>query len=166
MASLVYRRLTPAEPSHVAEFQRVFRGTPSFVYPTAGRTPADAEVEAMMRTLPTGRDPEDAFIHSISTQGEVCGCSFVVRACPNPETAYLVLLMFMESAQGKALGTQALRHIQAEAKSWGCSSLNAVVDSKNERALRFWLREGFVERFRRDAAGFLGQAVGIFKNGL
>ena len=166
MTSLVYRRLTPAEPSHVAEFQRVFRGTPSFVYPTAGRTPTDAEAEAVMRTLPTGREPDDVFIHAISTQGELCGCSFVVRAYPNPETAYLVLLMFMESAQGKSFGTQALRDIRAEAKSWGCSSLDAVVDSKNERALRFWLREGFVERYRRDAAGFIGQAVAISKNGI
>lgn len=55
MAPLIYRRLTPEEPSHVSEFQRVFRGTRSFVYATEGRTPTDAEVEAMMRTLPNGR---------------------------------------------------------------------------------------------------------------
>ena len=119
-----------------------------------------------MRYLPTGREPEDVFIYSISTQDELCGCSFVVRAYPNPETAYLVLLMFMESAQGKSLATQALRHIEAEARAWGCSSLNAVVDSKNERALRFWSREGFVERYRRDAPGFMGECVAIAKNGL
>jgi len=82
------------------------------------------------------------------------------------ELAYLALLLMMESAQSRALGTRALRQIEGEARSWGCSSLLAAVDSRNERALKFWLREGFVEQFRREAQGFMGYAVGIEKHGL
>jgi diamine N-acetyltransferase len=163
---LTYRRLNPSEPGHVADFQQVFRGTPSYTFATAGRAPADAEVNAMMHTMPRGHGAEDIFIYAISTDNGLCGCSFTVRGYPEPGVAYVVLLMFVESAQGKSLGPQALRHVEAEAKSWGCSSLAAVVDSRNERALKFWLREGFVEQYRKEAHGFMGQAVAIEKNGL
>jgi hypothetical protein len=29
-----------------------------------------------------------------------------------------------------------------------------------------WLREGFVEQYRKEAQGFMGQAIAIAKNGL
>jgi len=166
MKVLTYRRLNPSEPSDVADFQRVFGGTPSYTFATAGRTPTDSEVHAMMHTMPSGYRAEDIFIYALSVESELCGCSFTVRGYPKPDAAYLVLLMIVKSAQGKSLGMHALRHIEAEAKSWGCSSLAAVVDSHNERALRFWLREGFVERSRTEAHGFMGHAVAIEKHGL
>jgi hypothetical protein len=55
---------------------------------------------------------------------------------------------------------------EAEARSWGCSSLAAVVESLNERALKIRLREGFIEQYRKDAHGFMWQAVAIEKHGL
>ena len=166
MKTLTCRRLSPSEPSDVADFQQVFRGTPSYTFATAGKLPTDAEVDAMMHTMPSGHKAEDIFIYAISTNDQLCGCSFTVRGYPKPDVAYVVLLMLVESAQGKALGVHALRHIEGEARSWGCSSLAAVVDSQNGRALKFWLREGFVEQYRNDAHGFMGQAVAIEKNGL
>ena len=166
MHSLTYRRLNTALPGDTADFQRVFRGTPSFVFPTGGRAPTDAEVLAMMNTVPNGRDSEDVFIYTISMESKLCGCSVTVRGYPKPDAAYLALLMIVESAQGNSLGSRVLKHIEVEAKSWGCSSLSGVVDSMNERALKFWLREGFVEKFRKVAHGFMGQAVGIEKAGL
>jgi GNAT superfamily N-acetyltransferase len=164
MGALTYRRLDPSLPGDVESFLTVFRGTPSFVFPTGGRAPTEAEVFAMMSKVPSGRTSEEVFIQAISAEGALCGCSVTVRAYPNPQAAYLALLLIVESAQGKSLGSRVLRHIEGEAKSWGCSSLLAAVDSRNERALKFWLREGFVEQFRRDAQGFMGQAVGIEKN--
>jgi GNAT superfamily N-acetyltransferase len=166
MSELTYRRLNPSLPSDAASFLAVFRGTPSFVFPTEGRAPTKEEVFAMMSKVPSGRTSEEVFIHAISADGVLSGCSVTVRAYPNPQAAYLALLLVVESAQGKALGPRVLRHIESEAKSWGCSSLLAAVDSRNERALKFWLREGFVEQFRRDAQGFMGHAVGIEKRGL
>jgi len=167
MHTLTYRRLNPALSSDVAVFQQIYRGTPSFVFPTGGRAPTDAEIVALMNTVPNGRDSEDVFIYAIfSAEAELCGCSVTVRGYPKPDIAYLALLMIVESAQGNSLGPRVLEHIEVEAKSWGCFSLSAVVDSLNERALKFWLREGFVEQFRKVAHGFMGQAVGIRKPGL
>jgi GNAT superfamily N-acetyltransferase len=166
LSALTYRRLNPSLPADVASFLEVFRGTPSFVFPTGGRAPTEAEVFAMMSKVPSGRTSAEVFIHAISAQGVLCGCSVAVRGYPSPQAAYLALLLLVESAQGKSLGPRALRHIESEARSWGCSSILAAVDSHNERALKFWLREGFVEQFRRESQGFMGQAIGIEKNGL
>lgn len=166
MRALTYRRLNPSLAGDVESFVKVFRGTPSFVYPTEGRVPSEAEIFAMMSKVPSGCTSEEVFIHAISTEGLLCGCSVTVRAYPNPQAAYLALLLVVESAQGKSLGPRVLRHIESEAKSWGCSSILAAVDSHNERALKFWLREGFVEQFRRVAPGFMGQVIGIEKTGL
>ena len=166
MSALIHRRLSPSLPGDAASFLEVFRGTPSFVFPTDGRAPTEAEVSAMMSKVPSGRTAKDVFIHAITVDDILCGCSVTVRDYPNPNAAYLALLLIVESAQGKSLGPRVLQHIESEAKSWGCSSLLAAVDSRNERALKFWLREGFVEQFRREAQGFMGQAVGIEKTGL
>jgi len=166
MSEISYRRLNPTLPADAASFLTVFRGTPSFVYPTGGREPTDEEVFAMMCKVPKGRTSEDVFTHAIYADGVLCGCSVTVRAFPNPQSAYLALLLVVEATQGKALGARVLRHIESEVKSWGCSALSAAVDSRNERALKFWLREGFVEQFRKEAHGFMGHAVGIEKHGL
>ncbi len=166
MTNLSYRRLNPSNAADLSAFLQVFRGTPSYTYATGGRKPTEAEVEKMMNTAPPGHKSDDIFIYAISSDNELCGCAFVVRGYPKVETAYLVLLMFIERAQGKSLGPQALRHIESEAASWGCSSLAAVVDSTNHRALAFWLREGFTESSRRAAPGFIGQAIAIEKHGL
>ena len=164
MSALVYRRLNPSVAADVDSFVTVFRGTPSFVFLTEGRAPTEAEIFAVMSKVPSGCTSEQVFIHAVSADGVLCGCSVTVRAYPNPRAAYLALLLMVESAQGKSLGQRVLRHIESEAKSWACSSILGVVDSRNERALKFWLREGFTERFRREAQGFMGQAVGIEKN--
>ena len=164
MSALTYRRLNPSLAGDVESFVEVFRGTPSFVFPTGGKAPTETEIFAMMSKVPSGCTSEDVFINAISTEGVLCGCSVAVRAFPNPQAAYLALLLVVESAQSKSLGPRVLRHIEIEVRSWGCSSILAAVDSRNERALRFWLREGFVEQFRRESQGFMGQAIGIEKN--
>jgi GNAT superfamily N-acetyltransferase len=116
-----------------------------------------------MNKVPGCCGPEDVFIRTISLDGILCGLAVTVRAYPNPQTVFLALLLIVESAQGQFLGTRVLRHIEGESKSWGCSSISAAVDSHNVRALKFWLREGFVERFRKKMNGFVGQAIAIEK---
>lgn len=163
---LTFRRLNPSNPGDRAAFMALFRGTPSFVFATEGRVPTDEDITRMMNTMPSGYTTEDIFIHEISEHESPCGCAFMARGYPGPDTAYLVLLLIVESAQGKSVGRLALRQLESMAKSWGCSSVEAVVDSANERALKFWLREGFVETRRTQLPGLVGQAVAVVKNTL
>jgi len=166
MSVVVYRPLDPREARDLAICQGVFREAQSFVYPTGGRPATDSDVTEMFARLPAAVSPDDMRVCAIEQNGATCGFYAVLRRYPDSRTAYLALLLLVEVAQGRSLGVQALRRIESEAKSWGCTALAAAVDSKNDRALRFWLSQGFVEEFRKAAAGFMGDAIGIRKHEL
>lgn len=120
----------------------------------------------MFTRLPAGISPADVQVCAIERNDTTCGFYVVLRRYPDSQTAYIALLLLVEEAQGRSLGVQALRHIEREAKSWGCTALAGAVDSKNDKALRFWLKHGFIEEFRKSAPGFMGDAIGIRKNEL
>ncbi|MFC5496785.1 hypothetical protein ACFPOE_04490 [Caenimonas terrae] len=73
MGNLRFRRLDPSAPADLLEWQLVFRGTPSFVYATQGRSPTDADAERIMRTMPVGRAQEDIFAFAIELGGVLRG---------------------------------------------------------------------------------------------
>src|SRR5688572_5768339 len=134
MSDIRLRRLDPSAPADLLDWQCVFRGAPAFVYATEGRTPTDADAERIMRTLPRERAQEDIFALAIEVGGVLCGCAFVMKGYPKPHVAYLALIVLMEQFQGKYLGVRCLRQIEALALSWGCTSLEGVVDAENARA--------------------------------
>lgn len=159
MGDLHFRRLDPSVPADLLEWQRVFRGTPSFVYATEGRTPTDADAERIMRTLPQGREQEDVFAFAIEVGGVLGGCAFVMKGYPKPDVAYLALIVLMETFQGKYLGVRCLRQIEALALSWNCTSLEGIVDAANPRAAALWERLGFRELYRRQLPWLVGPAI-------
>ena len=159
MGDLRFRRLDPSVPADLLEWQRVFRGAPSFVYATEGRTPTDADAERIMRTLPQGREQEDVFAFAIEVGGVLGGCAFVMKGYPKPDVAYLALIVLMETFQGKYLGVRCLRQIEALALSWNCTSLEGIVDAENPRAAALWERLGFRELYRRQIPWLVGPAI-------
>ena len=164
MSELRFRRLDPAVPSDLLEWQLVFQSAPSFVYATEGRPPTDADAERIMRTLPRDRAQEDVFAFAIEVDGVLCGCAFVMKGYPKPDVAYLALLVLMEQFQGRYLGVRCLRQIEALALSWSCTSLEGVVDAKNARASALWERLGFRELYRRELPWLVGLAIVGAKN--
>lgn len=160
-----YRLLDPSLTEDLAVCQAVFRRTPSFVYPTGGRPATDADVSDMFSRLPSRVSPVDVQVCAVEEKGATCGFYAVLRKYPDDQCAYIALLILVDEAQGRALGAQVLRHIESQAQSCGCVALAAAVDSKNENAVRFWLKQGFVEEFRKLAAGFMGEAIFISKRG-
>ncbi|MES3004421.1 MAG: GNAT family N-acetyltransferase [Pseudomonadota bacterium] len=164
MSVVTYRPLDPCDAQDLAVCQAVFREAPSFVYPTGGRPATDADVVEMFTRLPKSVSPADMHVCAIDKDGTTCGFHALLRGYPDSRTAYIALLLLIEKEQSRLLGAQALRHIESEAKSWGCTTLAGVVDSLNDRALRFWLKQGFIEEFRKPASGFMGDAIGIHKH--
>lgn len=162
-SKLRFRRLDPAGPQDLLDWQRVFRGAPSFVFATQGRPPTDADAQRMMQTRPAARPQEDVQLFAIDTDGTLCGIAFLMRGYPTAEVAYLVALVLMEAFQNRALGAACLERIEDMARSWHCSKLSAVVDSANTRALAFWLRHGFHEVGRRELPDLVGPAICIDK---
>lgn len=159
MSDVHFRRLDPSVPADLLEWQCVFREAPTFVYATEGRSPTDADAERIMRTLPKGRAQEDVFVFAIELDGVLCGCAFVMKGSPQPEVAYLALLVLMERFQGRYLGVRCLRQIEALALSWNCNRLEGVVDAENARAAALWERLGFRELYRRELPWLVGPAI-------
>lgn len=163
MTQLHFRRLDPASPQDLLDWQRVFRGAQSFTFATQGRPPTDADAQRMMRTLPAGRPQDDVHLFAIDVNGTLCGIAFLMRGYPTADVAYLVALVLMEALQNRSLGAACLERIEGLARSWQSSKLSAVVDSANTRALAFWLRHGFHEVGRRELPDLVGQAICIDK---
>jgi GNAT superfamily N-acetyltransferase len=167
MAAATFRRIDPWQvAADMAACQAVFRHAPAFVYPTGGRAATDDDVVAMLTHLPPGVTPAQAHAVAIEQDSACCGFYVVLRGYPDPQTAYLALLLLAQEWQGRSLGRQALAQVEADARAWGCTALCAAVDSANDNALRFWLARGFVEELRKQAPGFIGDAIRIAKRGL
>ncbi len=60
------------------------------------------------------------------------------------------MLLFVESKQGLGYGRQALNNIAELVYNWGCNHLRIAVVESNQRAFSFWLREGFLELYRKN----------------
>lgn len=162
-AEPTFRRLDPAQPHDLLDWQRVFRATQSFTFATQGRPPTDADAQRMMRTVPAGRSQDDVYLYAIEANGTLCGIAYLMRGYPTAEVTYLVALVLMEAFQNQALGPTCLDRIEDLARSWQATRLSAVVDSANQRALAFWARCGFREVGRRHLPDLVGQAICIEK---
>ena len=156
---LTFKPLAPSSAGAVHEFQAVFRHTQSFIYVTEGRAPTDADAERLMRLLPAQAQEDDKLVLGIYIQSEIVGCATVVRAYPRNTVLFIGLLLISEQFQGRSIGAETLRHIESLAISWGQDTLEIVVNSVNERAHAFWVREGFSERFRKPSTEFIGDVV-------
>lgn len=163
MTQLRFRRLDPASPQDLLDWQRVFRGAQSFTFATQGRPPTDADAQRMMRTVPAGRSQADVHLFAIDVRGQLCGIAFLMRAYPTAGVTYLVALVLMEAFQNRSLGAACLERIEGIARSWQSGKLSAVVASANTRALAFWLRHGFHDVGRRELPDLVGQAICIDK---
>ena len=165
MNTLRFRRLQLSNAQHIHEAHAVFRQVPSYTFATQGRAPTDADAERLIKLLPSHLTEDDKHVLGIYQGAEIVGCAVVVRAYPKAHVAFIALLLIIEPLQSKSLGVEALRYIEAMAASWGCDRLGIVVDSANDRAHTFWVREGFIEQYRKQSLEFIGEII-LMERGL
>lgn len=144
--------------------KEVFRKTPSYVFATGGRVPDGADVDEMLDSVGSSIPGESIVTRLIACESLPIAGFMMVAACyPDGEAAYLIAVILTAEAQGRSLGVAALDEAECLAAARGCRRMLAVVDSANERALKFWLEHGFVEQRRTSARRFTGEAVQIAK---
>ena len=139
--------------------QAVLAAAPAYSLLVEGHLPTPSAADEMLAALPPGKTASDKFVFAFEADGQTIGCADLVRGHPEAQIVFIGLLLFAESAQGRGHGAAALRHIEAIARSWGCSGLRIAVIETNLRALGFWQRQGFNQLYRKDAAGFTGRAI-------
>ena len=109
--------------------------------------------------LPPGKSMDDKFVLGIFLDGRLVGCAEVLRGYPEPEVAYIGLLLFAEAHQGQGLGRKALGEVFDLAAGWGCGKVQLAVIASNRRAHAFWSREGFTELRRKQVPKVTGEAI-------
>ncbi|MFB2866409.1 GNAT family N-acetyltransferase [Aeromonas sp. MdU4] len=92
-------------------------------------------------------------------EGELTAVIDLLRGYPNPDTAYLGLLLVGEPWQGAGRGQALYLHACTLARSWGAARLRLSVIASNEAALAFWRRRGFTECYRREVPGYRAEAI-------
>ena len=154
-----YQRLLPEIENDVDNLQKILMAAPGYHLLIKGSLPSPDAALKDLKELPPGKTAEDKYFYGIKHSGQFVGCFDLVRDFPESKTAYIGLLLFVESEQGKSYGVQALQHIKKMAEKWGCSSIRLAVMENNRRALAFWRREGFVELFRKRSEKYSSNTI-------
>jgi GNAT superfamily N-acetyltransferase len=156
---LDFRLLSADSEDDVASLFCLFEQTTEYSLLVEGQLPTLQDARDELVDLPSGKTMYDKFFGGYWKDGTLLGCVDLIRGYPDDNIAYLGLLLFAESHHGHGLGVQALNHVIELARSWQCNALRLAVIDKNTRGLRFWLREGFSELYRKPTTQFTGDAI-------
>ncbi len=146
---LQYYRLSPESEKDVNILNTIYMAAPGYHLLNEGALPNPYAALEDLTATPPGKSACDKFFYGIQLSGKYIGCFDLIRNYPESKIAFLGLLLLIESEQNKAYGIQSLQYIKELAEQWGCTSLRLGVIEKNERALAFWKREGFLELYRQ-----------------
>lgn len=124
-----------------------------------GRRPTLDDAIKELSALPPGKPLQDKCFGGYWVDGALIGCMDLIRGYPEPDIAYLGLLLFASAHRGAGHGVAALSHLSDLARSWGCARMRLAVIDKNVRGLRFWRREGFAELYRKPTVEYTGDAI-------
>lgn len=163
-AGLSLLRLAPASAADAAALQAVLEAAPQFSLLAEGHLPDPDAGQQELLALPPGKQLEDKYMLLLCQQGKAIGACDLVRAYPTPDTAFLGLLLVIETEQGRGHGPQAMELLQAMAQSWGCQKMRLAVLEANLAGQRFWHKQGFVEIGRKPSAQYLSGLIVMEKS--
>ena len=114
-----------------------------------GQPPGDAEVSNFFTGAPPGTDPAKSLhLGLFAPDEQLVAIAGVIFGFPNPDDAYLGLLLIDPAHRGKRLGQQMLDHICTATKTQGASRILIAVLEENIKGHRFWSKMGFTEEMR------------------
>ena len=139
--------------------QRLFELAPAYQAAVSHEPLSARAAEEALVACPPDLSLSDKYLIGHWEQGELTAVIDLLRGYPNPDTAYLGLLLVGEPWQGSGRGQSLYLHACTLARSWGATRLRLSVIASNESALSFWLRRGFTECYRRELAGYRAEAI-------
>ena len=160
---IAYRCLHSDSEADIEALHALFLQAADYSLLVEGKLPIREETVEELTERPAGMALKDKFFIGFWRDGELIGCADLLRGYPEPWIAYIGLLLFSPAHRGRSLGVLALNSLTELARSWHCRELRLAVIDKNDRALRFWQREGFHELYRKPVSGFTGDAIVMHK---
>jgi len=105
--------------------------------------PTPAKAQAFFTDGPPGCDPARSHRLGLFEEGHLCGVAELSFGFPEPQDAYLGLMLLAPRAQNRGNGAAFLRHAEALARKAGAPQLFLAVLEENPKGRAFWEREGF-----------------------
>lgn len=75
------------------------------------------------------------------------------RSLRNADIAYIHVAVIDPERRKQGIGTELYDRFEKQARTWGCYTLEAVVEPSNARAVAFHTDRGFRERLEKDWGG-------------
>jgi GNAT superfamily N-acetyltransferase len=146
------RRLDPAaDRAAVAD---LFARAADYVWLESGKAPDAGTVAGFFTDVPPGGDLAASAKLGLFETGVLAGIADLGFGFPEPEDAYLGLLLLDPARRGLGLGPLLLAEAKAIARDRGAPRLLVAVLDANPRGRAFWEREGFRHVLTREGLAF------------
>ena len=145
-------RAVQAGPGDIARVQRFFEANPEYLALCEGRGPCDTEGREFVEERPPAQWAvrEQLNLLLVGSGNEVDGVLAVAVDFLAPEVWHLGLMIIATRLHGSGLAQRTHAAYEQWARARGARWLRLAVAAQNERALRFWQRQGYVELRRRE----------------
>jgi ribosomal protein S18 acetylase RimI-like enzyme len=141
------RALTPE--TDTAALRDLFARAADYVMLETGQPPGDSQITGFFTGAPPGIDPATSLrLGMFLPGGQLVAIADLAFGYPNPDDAYIGLLLIDPNHRGKRLGQQMLGHVFASASTRKARRILIAVLEDNPKAQRFWQKMGFVEDLR------------------
>lgn len=125
-----------------------------YVVLEVGHAPNDDYIEQFFTACPPGVGEDGLMAFSIMEATAMAGMIGIAEGYEFHDDWWIGLVLLDPAFRGRGLGRAALDQVKGLAKARNIAMLKLSVLDANPRALRFWLREGFV--FHRAAPALPG----------
>lgn len=139
-----------------SEFWQLVEGEPP---------PADAAVKELTTFAP-GKTADDTFPFGVFEDGRLIAFAHLTRDYPKPSEWWIATLLLDPPQRGRGLGARIHDQIVEWVTAQGGTALWLAVQTMNERAEKFWLRQGYVDRGRQAyvaGSGLKGEVIMMTK---
>lgn len=137
---MLTRDLAPSETPLVAAF---YREAPDYWLLAEGGVDPDRQAAEFFTDAPPGCDPRLSHRLGLFLNGRLSGVAEVSYGFPEPDDAYLGLMLLGPWARGAGHGRAFLARVKALARARSARRLYLAVLEANSRGRAFWNREGF-----------------------
>lgn len=136
--------------------QRLFERSTDFWTLCEGAPPGPDAAATELAFCYPGRPADDTFSFGVYDGEAMIAFASIGRDFPKPSEWFLATLVLDPEHRNRGLGPEIHRQIAAFAAAHGATKLWLAVLTRNEGAVRFWTRLGYVERERQMRVGSAG----------
>lgn len=132
----------------MARVTSLFTRAADYALLETGQLPEAKQTDDFFTDAPPGVDPATGLHFGYFLNNQLIAMAGVAFGFPNPDDAYILLLLIDPNHRGKRIGQQMLDHICLAAKARQATRILIAVLKENTKGHRFWSKMGFTEELR------------------